>query len=75
MGLPMIEIYGIPLETIIMALFILIAILIIILIIKMIVILLPAVLVAGVVWLITRDTFLTGLAFLLVALVALIKRL
>lgn len=71
----MIEIYGIPLGTIAMALFVLVAILIIILIIKMIIILLPAALVAGIVWLITGDAFLTGLAFLLVALVALVKRL
>ncbi len=47
---------------------------IIIMVVGVLILFLPAIILAGVVWWLTRSEFLAGVAFLLVALIALVRR-
>ncbi len=61
-------------DIVLLAILLLIGILIIILIAEVLLFILPAAIVAVVVWFLTGSLFLAGIAFLIVALISLIKR-
>jgi len=62
-------------DWLITGLIVLAAVLLVVLVIKIFIILLPAVIVAGIVWLITHDKLMTAVAFLVVTIIGLVKKL
>lgn len=66
---------NIPMDWLITALIVLAAILLVVLVIKIFIILLPAIIIAGIVWLITYDKLMTAVAFLIITIIGLIKKL
>ncbi len=66
---------NIPMDWLITGLIVLAAVLLVVLVIKIFIILLPAVIVAGIVWLITHDKLMTAVAFLVVTIIGLVKKL
>lgn len=65
--------FGIGLDIFALILLIILGI-VIILVIKTFLFLLPAAIIASVVWFITGDNYLTGIAFLVIAVISLIKK-
>jgi hypothetical protein len=75
--LPIINIPALPVgffDIVLLIIFLVIGILIIILIAEVLIFILPAAIVAFVVWFLTGSLFLAGIAFLIVALISLVKR-